>query len=104
MLSTQGIEIVNNDYQNKGLKMLTMKVNAENLFQKLMKLDFKLKERYEFNYKNYFVSIDVLTNKIIQVSAKHNTDYENNFNHQFIYYKKKEAIKAIKEKINSLIN
>ena len=70
----------------------------------VMKLDFKLKERYEFNYKNYFVSIDVLTNKIIQVSAKHNTDYENNFNHQFIYYKKKEAIKAIKEKIDNLIN
>jgi hypothetical protein len=35
--------------------MLTMKVNAENLFQKLMKLDFKLKERYEFNYKNYLI-------------------------------------------------
>ena len=31
-------------------------------------------------------------------------DYENNFNHQFIYYKKKEAIKAIKEKIDNLIN
>ena len=54
--------------------MLTMKINAENLYQKLMKLDFKLKKRYEFNYKNYLVSIDVLTNKIIQVSAKHNTD------------------------------
>ena len=40
----QGIEIVNNDYHNKGKTMLTMKVNAENLFQKLMKLDFKLKQ------------------------------------------------------------
>ena len=35
--------------------MLTMKVNAENLFQKLMKLDFKLKESYKFNYKNYLL-------------------------------------------------
>ena len=104
MPSTQGIEIVNNDYHNKGRKMLTMKINAENLYQKLMKLDFKLKERYEFNYKNYLVSIDVLSNKIIQVSAIHNADYENNFNEHFIYYKKKEAIKAIKEKIDSLIN
>jgi hypothetical protein len=84
--------------------MLTMKVNAENLFQKLMKLDFKLKESYKFSYKNYLIVVDVLTNKIIQVSANHNTDYENNFNHQFIYYKKKEAIKAIKEKIDNLIN
>ena len=85
-------------------KMLTIKVNAENLFQKLMKLDFKIKESYKFNYKNYLIVVDVLTNKIIQVSANHNTDYENNFNHQFIYYKKKEAIKAIKEKIDNLIN
>ena len=100
----QGIEIVKNDYHNKGKTMLTMKINAENLYQKLMKLDFKLKERYEFNYKNYLVSIDVLSNKIIQVSAKHNTDYENNFNEHFIYYKKNEVVKAIKEKIDNLIN
>ena len=84
--------------------MLTMKVDAENLFQKLMKLDFKLKESSKFNYKNYLIVVDVLTNKIIQVSANHNTDYENNFNHQFIYYKKKEAVKANKEKIDNLIN
>jgi len=66
-----------------------------------MKLDFKIKESYKFNYKDYFIVIDVLTNKIIQVSATHDTDYENNFNHQFIYYKKKEVIKAIKEKIEN---
>ena len=104
MPSTQGIEIVKNDYHNKGKTMLTMKINAENLYQKLMKLDFKLKENYKFNYKDYLIIIDVLTNKIIQVSAIHNADYENNFNEHFIYYKKKEAIKAIKEKIDNLIN
>ena len=83
--------------------MLTMKVNAENLYQKLMRLDFKLKKRYEFNYKNFLVSIDVLNNGVIQVSAKHDTDYENNFNHQFIYYKQTEVAKVIKEIIDKLI-
>ena len=84
--------------------MLTMKVNAENLFQKLMKLDFKLKESYKFNYKNYLIIVDVLNNGVIQVSANHDTDYENNFNHQFIYYKKTEVAKVIKEIIDKLIN
>ena len=83
--------------------MLALRVDEKNLYQKLMRLDFKLKERYEFNYKNYLVSIDVLTNKVIQVSAKHNTDYENNFNTQFIYYKKNEVAKSIKERIDNLI-
>jgi hypothetical protein len=83
--------------------MLALRVDEKNLYQKLMRLDFKLKERYEFNYKNYLVSIDVLTNKVIQVSAKHDTDYENNFNHQFIYYKKNEVAKSIKERIDNLI-
>ena len=103
MPSTQGIEIVNNDYHNKGVKMLTMRVDAENLYQKLMRLDFKLKKRYEFNYKNFLISIDVLNNGVIQVSAKHDTDYENNFNHQFIYYKQTEVAKVIKQIIDKLI-
>ena len=97
------VNYLNNKKNNKGENMVALKVNVENLYHKLMKLDFKLKEKYEFNYKNYLVSINVLTNKVIQVSGKHDTDYENNFTTQFIYYKKNEVVKAIKERIDNLI-
>jgi hypothetical protein len=77
--------------------MLTLRVDEKNLFNKLNKqANIKKEEEYYFNYKNYFVFIEFLSNGIVSVSASNETD---NFTMKYIYFTKTEIKKLIKEKI-----
>jgi hypothetical protein len=50
--------------------MLTFRVDEQNLFNKLNKqANIKKQKEYHFNYKNYFVFIEFLSNGIASVSA-----------------------------------
>ena len=81
--------------------MLTFRVDEQNLFNKLNKqANIKKQKEYHFNYKNYFVFIEFLSNGIASVSASNETD---NFTMKYIYFTKTEIKKLIKEKITKRI-
>jgi hypothetical protein len=80
--------------------MLTMRINEENLYNKLMKIKHTTKF-YDFHYKDFFVILNVLSNGVILVSVKHDTFFENNFDTKYMYYTKNEVIKDIKTKIDN---
>jgi len=62
--------------------MLTMRVDEQNLFNKLNKqANIKKQKEYHFNYKNYFVFIEFLSNGIASVSASNEND---NFTMKYI--------------------
>ena len=78
-----------------------MKVDEQNLFNKLNKqANIKKQKEHYFNYKDYFVFIEFLSNGIVSVSASNDTDH---FTMKYIYFTKTEIVKLIKEKINSRI-
>lgn len=81
--------------------MLALRVDEQNLFNKLNKqANIKKEKEHYFNYKGYFVFIEFLSNGIVSVSASTDTD---NFTMKYIYFTKTEIVKLIKEKINSII-
>ena len=63
----------------------------KNLFNKLNKqANIKKQKEYHFNYKNYFVFIEFLSNGIVSVSASNETD---NFTMKYIYISQKQKLK-----------
>jgi len=79
---------------------LTLKVDEQNLYNSLMYKEHKKTSEYNFNYKDYFINLDFLSNGIVSVYVSN--DYDN-FNHKYIFYTKKEIIKDIKQKIKERI-
>ena len=81
--------------------MLALRVDEQNLFNKLNKqAKIKKEKEHYFNNKGYFIFIEYLSNGIVSVSASTDTD---NFTMKNIYFTKTEIVKLIKEKINSII-
>ena len=79
---------------------LTFKVDEKNLYNSLMYKEHKKTNEHYFNYKDYFINLDFLSNGIVSVYVSN--DYDN-FNHKYIFYTKKEIIKDIKKKIKERI-
>ena len=77
--------------------MFTMKVDEENLYNKLNNQKDIKKEKVDcFNYKGYFVWLEYLSNGIVSVSASSDDD---DFKYKYIFFTKTEITKLIKEKI-----
>jgi len=81
--------------------MLTMKVDEENLYNKLNNQKDIKKEKVDcFNYKGYFVWLEYLSNGIVSVSASSDDD---DFKYKYIFFTKNEITKLIKEKITERV-
>jgi hypothetical protein len=81
--------------------MLALRVDEKNLFNKLNRqANIKKQKEHYFNYKDYFVFIEFLSNGIVSVSASNDTDH---FTWKYIYFTKTEIVKLIKEKITERV-
>ncbi len=86
---------------------IALRVNAENLYEKILKKGLKLSLRDDFNYKEYLITMKIYKNNentVIEIIATHETFSDLCFENKYIYFTKDEVIEMVKKDIDKMLN
>lgn len=86
---------------------IALRVNVENLYEKILNKGLRLISRDDFHYKEYLITMKIYKNYeniVIETIATHETFSELCFENKYIYFTKDEVIEMVKKDIDKMLN